>query len=45
MENYRLDVRNLHKRFPGVYAIKGVSFQVIILGAVCFDIVSKKQNK
>lgn len=28
MENYRLDVRNLHKRFPGVYAIKGVSFQV-----------------
>ena len=28
MGNYRLEVRNLHKRFPGVYAIKGVSFQV-----------------
>lgn len=28
MKNYRLEVRNLHKRFPGVYAIKGVSFQV-----------------
>ena len=23
MGNYRLEVRNLHKRFPGVYAIKG----------------------
>ena len=28
MKNYRLEVRNLHKRFPGVYAIKGVSFQI-----------------
>lgn len=24
----RLEVKNLHKRFPGVYAVKGVSFQV-----------------
>ncbi|MGC4020134.1 MAG: sugar ABC transporter ATP-binding protein [Muricomes sp.] len=28
MEEYRLEVKNLHKRFPGVYAIKGVSFGI-----------------
>ncbi len=28
MEHCRLEVRNLHKRFPGVYAVKGVSFQI-----------------
>ncbi len=28
MSEYRLEVRNLHKRFPGVYAVKGVSFQI-----------------
>ncbi|MDF2513134.1 MAG: D-xylose transporter ATP-binding protein [Herbinix sp.] len=28
MEEYRLEVRNLHKKFPGVYAVKGVSFQI-----------------
>lgn len=28
MEDLRLEVRNLHKRFPGVYAVKGVSFQI-----------------
>lgn len=28
MDDYRLEVRNLHKRFPGVYAVKGVSFQI-----------------
>lgn len=28
MEQYRLEVKNLHKRFPGVYAVKGVSFQI-----------------
>lgn len=28
MEGLRLEVRNLHKRFPGVYAVKGVSFQI-----------------
>lgn len=29
MTNYRLEVRNLHKSFPGVYAVKGVSMQII----------------
>ena len=29
MGNYRLEVRNLHKRFPGVYAIKGVSLSIV----------------
>lgn len=24
-----MEVRNLHKRFPGVYAVKGVSFQIL----------------
>ena len=28
MQEYRLEVKNLHKRFPGVYAVKGVSFQI-----------------
>ncbi len=28
MEQYRLEVKNLHKRFPGVYAVKGVSFSI-----------------
>ena len=28
MEQNRLEVKNLHKRFPGVYAVKGVSFTV-----------------
>lgn len=28
MADYRLEVKNLHKRFPGVYAVKGVSFQI-----------------
>ena len=28
MEEYRLEVRGLHKRFPGVYAVKDVSFQI-----------------
>ncbi|MDO4345262.1 MAG: sugar ABC transporter ATP-binding protein [Eubacteriales bacterium] len=28
MGDYRLEVKNLHKRFPGVYAVKGVSFQI-----------------
>lgn len=28
MENYCLEVKKLHKKFPGVYAVKGVSFQV-----------------
>lgn len=28
MSEYRLEVKNLHKRFPGVYAVKGVSFQI-----------------
>lgn len=28
MEQWRLEVDNLHKRFPGVYAVKGVSFQI-----------------
>lgn len=29
MTNYRLELRNLHKQFPGVYAVKGVSFEII----------------
>lgn len=29
MANYRLEVRNLQKSFPGVYAVKGVSMQII----------------
>ena len=29
MTKYRLEVRNLHKSFPGVYAVKGVSMQII----------------
>ena len=28
MGDYRLEVRGLHKRFPGVYAVKNVSFQI-----------------
>ena len=28
MGDYRLEVRGLHKRFPGVYAVKDVSFQI-----------------
>ncbi|TQI68003.1 sugar ABC transporter ATP-binding protein [Clostridium sp. KNHs216] len=28
MEEYRLEIKHLHKRFTGVYAIKDVSFQV-----------------
>lgn len=28
MAEYRLEVKNLHKRFPGVYAVKGVSMQI-----------------
>lgn len=28
MSTYRLEVKNLHKRFPGVYAVKGVSMQI-----------------
>lgn len=28
MEEYRLEIRHLHKRFTGVYAIKDVSFKV-----------------
>lgn len=28
MSEYCLEVRNLHKRFPGVYAVKNVSFQI-----------------
>ncbi len=28
MSEIRLEVKNLHKRFPGVYAVKGVSFQI-----------------
>ena len=28
MEKYRLEVCGLHKRFPGVYAVKDVSFQI-----------------
>lgn len=28
MEKHRLEVKNLHKRFPGVYAVKGVSFRM-----------------
>lgn len=28
MGAYRLEVKDLHKRFPGVYAVKGVSFQI-----------------
>lgn len=28
MGSYRLEVKNLHKRFPGVYAVKGVSFSI-----------------
>jgi len=28
MGEYRLEVKNLHKKFPGVYAVKGVSFQI-----------------
>ncbi len=28
MGEYRLEVRGLHKRFPGVYAVKDVSFQI-----------------
>lgn len=28
MEQWRLEVDNLHKKFPGVYAVKGVSFQI-----------------
>lgn len=28
MQEHRLEVKNLHKRFPGVYAVKGVSFQI-----------------
>lgn len=29
MEAARLELQNLHKRFPGVYAVKGVSFTVL----------------
>ena len=29
MSEFRLEVNNLHKRFPGVYAVKGVSFQIL----------------
>lgn len=28
MGDYRLELRNLHKRFPGVYAVKDVSFEI-----------------
>lgn len=28
MQDFRLEVKNLHKRFPGVYAVRGVSFQI-----------------
>lgn len=28
MEDYRLEMRGLHKRFPGVYAVKNVSFGI-----------------
>ena len=28
MGEWRLEVDNLHKKFPGVYAVKGVSFQI-----------------
>lgn len=28
MEKIRLEVKDLHKKFPGVYAVKGVSFQI-----------------
>lgn len=28
MEGIRLEVKDLHKKFPGVYAVKGVSFQI-----------------
>lgn len=29
MADYRLEVRNIHKKFPGVYAVKGVSMQIL----------------
>lgn len=29
MENFRLELKDLHKRFPGVYAVKGVSMQIL----------------
>lgn len=28
MGNYRLEIKGLHKRFPGVHAVKGVSFEI-----------------
>ncbi|MCI8380767.1 MAG: sugar ABC transporter ATP-binding protein [Lachnospiraceae bacterium] len=29
MENFRLELKDLHKKFPGVYAVKGVSMQIM----------------
>ena len=44
MGEWRLEVDNLHKKFPGVYAVKGVSFQIAPGEATVENIARMKES-